>query len=338
MSIQKISTLIVFGLILSMSGCLDFFSNFDLDPVIMRANPYLNKVSLGDEYLASYARSLLSEASCVDDACIVNTLYRHVVTTYEYIPDPEGSELIKSPQETILDGGGDCEDLTILLISLLENVDIHTYLVLTDTHAYGLAYGINGSNLWIYAEESLLEQVENDHGTDIHKLYHDTTTINKKSHFYLGGNGSKIPDDFEYLEISYKISSTRPLDIQFVASRDDFNNSCDNKPYEQFHDCAHEHVLDISDSCEVGTSRGGIMLSNTGWTAAEVSYSIEFYYKPSFYSLFGDNEIVSYRINNISCVVLDPTAGSYGFPGFDADIIGEKIAIHTQTKEYVYLK
>ena len=44
-------------------------------------------------------------------------------------------------------GGGDCEDLTILLNSYLENLGIETYLVLTDNHAYTLACDIDPKKL-----------------------------------------------------------------------------------------------------------------------------------------------------------------------------------------------
>ena len=69
------------------------------------------------------------------------------------------------------------------------------------------------------------------HGTDIHKHYHNSTEISAKSHFYLGGNGSILPDDFEYLKINYNISSTRPLDIHIVPSQSDFFNLSNNKHF-----------------------------------------------------------------------------------------------------------
>jgi hypothetical protein len=37
-------------------------------------------------------------------------------------------------------------------------------------------------------------------------------------------------------------------------------------------------------------------------------------------------------------VVLDPTAGVYGYPGYDAELTGEKIAFNPKTKEYVFLE
>jgi hypothetical protein len=36
-------------------------------------------------------------------------------------------------------------------------------------------------------------------------------------------------------------------------------------------------------------------------------------------------------------IVLEPTAGVYGYPGYDANVTGKKTAIDPITKEYFYL-
>src|SRR5262249_12385107 len=56
----------------------------------------------------------------------------------EYRSDPRGGEYIKSPQETLAAMAGDCEDKSILLISLLESIGHHTFMVFTTNHAYAL--------------------------------------------------------------------------------------------------------------------------------------------------------------------------------------------------------
>ncbi len=49
------------------------------------------------------------------------------------------------------------------------------------------------------------------------------------------------------------------------------------------------------------------------------------------------SKISYYEIDGKKCVVLDATAGKYGYPGYDANPEGEKIAIDPLTKEYFYL-
>ncbi|RKX37501.1 MAG: hypothetical protein DRP64_17070, partial [Verrucomicrobia bacterium] len=56
-----------------------------------------------------------------------------------YISDPEdGLEYAKKPINTLISGGGDCEDQTLLLCSLLETVGVKTYIAFTDDHVFAL--------------------------------------------------------------------------------------------------------------------------------------------------------------------------------------------------------
>ena len=61
--------------------------------------------------------------------------------------DPRFRDFIQSTDETIQLGGGDCEDLTILLNSLLENIGIKTYMVVSEEHVYSLACGLNNQSI-----------------------------------------------------------------------------------------------------------------------------------------------------------------------------------------------
>ena len=96
--------------------------------------------------------------------------------------------------------------------------------------------------------------------------------------------------------------------------------------------------MSITDTIPNLDQYGGIILSNENWQDATVSVSIEFYFHPSFYELFKDEKIVTYNIDGVNCVVLDPTAGTYGFPGYDGGVIGEKTAIDPITLEYHFLE
>ncbi len=320
-----------------LSGCNELFEQIEVDPVLQGAEPYLNKIVLNDIDLRAYANSIVKNCTAGDRECQVNALYRHIVENFNYLSDPVGVELIQSPQETIDIGGGDCEDLSILLISLLENIGIKAYLVLTEDHAYALAYDINARELWNYVEPSLLEQVENDLGESIRQTHEQSFVLEGGHNWYYGGNGSSLKDYFNYLNISYSIDSNQPLHLYVVPSRDDFDKLNECKTFIQYADWECENILTVTDTCHYLDKYGGIILSNEKWQDASVSVFIEFYFRPSFYELFGEEEIISYRIDGVNCVVLDPTAGDYGFPGYDAGITGEKTAIDPITKEYTFL-
>ncbi|NIO19911.1 MAG: hypothetical protein GTN76_04015 [Candidatus Aenigmarchaeota archaeon] len=62
-------------------------------------------------------------------------LHRYVHENVKYVDDPKGEEYIATPCETIMTGGGDCEDHAILFASMLESVGTDAKIVwLKDTH------------------------------------------------------------------------------------------------------------------------------------------------------------------------------------------------------------
>ena len=318
------------------SGCIKPVDSLLKDPVVEKAEPYISKIVRNNTELRNYANSIIGNCSSREGQ--VNAIYRHIVENYEYISDPEGVELIQTPQQTIQRGGGDCEDLSILLNSLLENIGIKTFLVLTKTHCYSLAYNVNPVKLWPFVERSLIDQVEKDWGDNVHQTYKQTFLLKGKHSWYYGGNGSKIEEYFDYLNISYNIKSDKPLNIYVVPSQDDFENLSKGKKFYQYTECQHENVFAMNDTCSFLHRHGGLILSNEKWDDATVTVDIRFYFRPSFYKLFGKEKITAYKINNVNCVVLDPTAGKYGFPGYDAGLTGKKTAIDPVTKEYLYLQ
>ncbi len=334
---KKMFIVFLFTFFLSITGCLETLSNFDIDPVVMRANPYLNKLELNNEELQTYAISIIQTCENDETACILNTIYRHIVENYAYIPDPDDEEIIQTPQETIAKKGGDCEDLTILLISLLENIGLNSYLVLTDTHAYAIAVDIDPDLLWPYIEESLIAQVEQDNEKEIRQNLTDTITLKGKSSWYYGGNGESLSDSFSSLLFTYTLTATHPIDFYVVPSKTDFHLFANDSSFTYMPSCTHFQQTQIIGDCTLQTY-GGIILYNNDFRSTKVSIDLNQYFKPSFYSLFKNNTISTYTINNKQSVVLDLTAGVYGYPGYDAELTGEKIAFNPNTKKYIYLE
>lgn len=111
------------------------------NPVVNEFEPYLNKIILNNKTIRSKAVSIVKDCPTANKECYVAKIYHYVVANYKYFSDPRSGDTIQTPFETMEIGGGNCVDLTILLISLLENVGIKTYFVIskTETHAYSLA-------------------------------------------------------------------------------------------------------------------------------------------------------------------------------------------------------
>jgi hypothetical protein len=340
---KKPLTLILIGflLLIPFQGCIDFddISDF-IDPVLRRADPYISKIVFNDPYLQNYALALLNQSLLNDREYVITMVYRHIIENFKYISDPEDEEVILSPQETIQRNGGDCEDLSILLCSLLENLDIKTYLVLTDTHAYCLAYDVNIDHLKGYVEQELMEQVEADSGNSILQTYEHVFVLKKRQSWYYGGDGANLleSESFDYMNLTYTFRSTKPITFYVVPSQDDFQNYTDGKSFNYIESCSGEDETIVEGISPYMKQHGGIILTNNNNRDATVSINLSFYFHPSFYKLFKNNTIQSYTLKNAECVVLEPTAGAYGYPGYDANVTGKKTAIDPVSKEYYYLQ
>jgi hypothetical protein len=113
----------------------------DVANTIMAGNfaDYLNKVDYRNEQLNNLAVRKVLNAK--DDALEKSTILLNFVSNQiMYVSDPDdGSEYAKDPLSTLISGGGDCEDQTVLLCSLLESVGVKTYMGFTSDHVFALA-------------------------------------------------------------------------------------------------------------------------------------------------------------------------------------------------------
>jgi len=117
------------------------------DPVLDRWKQYTGKILFEDIQLREYAASIAEDCQSGDKECQTTSVYSYVVQNYNYYDDPRFRNLIQSVDDTMRLKGGDCEDLTILLNSLLENIGIKTYMVVTEEHVYSLACNLDEQSL-----------------------------------------------------------------------------------------------------------------------------------------------------------------------------------------------
>jgi hypothetical protein len=283
----------------------------------------------------------------------VDKVYRYIVGQYAYYSDPRARDYIQPPYETIAIRGGDCEDLSILLCSLLENLGIRTYLVLTDDHAYCLASGVDIDRLKGYVQQSLLEQVADDYNAKnggnsmiagdgrLYRLTeeHEPTTVRGGYVMYFGGNGSRLDDPIRSMDWEYEIDSSAPITVYLVPSRSDYEAICQNKPFNACPGTEARNIIHLSDSYEGMGTNGGLVIKNDGRGDAAVTITIKKYTNYETNDILTGIQFTTYELNNQTCVVLDPTAGRYGYPGYSSkNETGERLAIDPVTKQYFYLE
>ncbi len=313
----------------------------DIDPIVQKAEPYIEKIVTDDTELRDYANSIITDCDSEDRECQVNAIYRHIVENFNCINDSGNIGSIQTPQETIQEKEGTCEDLSILLSSLLENIGIKTYLVLTEDHVYSLAHNIDRKKLWDYVKSSLISQVETDWGESIIQTYEDTFDIPSLYIWYYGGDEDQSFGEYiDYLNIDYRIDSNHSLHMYVVPSQNyqiALYNLSQGMNITHYSEWEKKALISIIDTIEYLDKYSGIILVNEGPQNASVSVNFEFYFRPSFYELYGEDDIIVYYFDSTSGIIFDPTLGDYGFPGYDGDIEGEKIVIDPITKEYYSL-
>ena len=307
---------------------------------VRRAKPYIEKIVVDDAGLRELASALTQ--GCSENECKVNAIYRYIVENFSYIADPEQAEFVQSAFETLDLKGGDCEDLAILACSLLENIGIRTYLVLTEDHAYALVAGINPDNLWKYINKSLQEQFVEDH--DMVSSVDETFELRAGYVCYYGGDGRAFPIEvasigdsvvkIESLEIAYSISSSEPVNIYILPSKDEFDNLVQRRSFQHYPDCQRQAIYQVEGTCEI-PKYGGIAVQNPTSRKAMLDVRLTFSYKIYFEGL----KVTYYTLKGEQAIVLELTAGKYGYPGYSPVVETEKgFAIDPVTKEYFYLE
>ncbi len=320
------------------------------DPIIEKAELYLSKIVLEDMNLRTLASSITYSCRSGDKECQLNKIYRYVVDTHNYYSDPRRSEFIQTPFETIKMKGGDCEDLTILLTSLLENIGFKTYLVMTEDHAYALACGIDVDKLWAPSYESLIDTAAAEFGKKgdysfmvksgalfLVKNEQETIALPQGYVWYYGGDGSKLSDPIEFMNIEYSISSTQPLSIYFVPSKNEQEKIVNSQGFTHYPSCKKESIYRAAGTCANLGENGGIVLINHNSERATVNIDLTHYYEYSLKGLLPSNIISYYPHKGEQCVVLEATAGKMGYPGYSS-ATGKKTAIDPITKEYFFLE
>ncbi len=314
------------------------------------AEPYLSKIVFNDTNLREKANNIVKDCPEVDSRheCEVNAIYNYVIQNYTYRNDPRNAESIQSPTDTIQIGGGDCEDLSILLNSLLENIGVKTYLVLTDDHAYTLACGIDTEKLSPFISKTLAATFANEASVNedanfveengnifVINSTNEEFFLNAHQTQYHGGNGNVLAPPSQ-VSLYYNIKSSKPIDIFSVGSNIQLfsiTNGFEFKYYCQ----KHEQVFSVLDKCENMTENGGLAIRNMGETGAKVSIDLIRKISTGIDPAIG-KLITSYTIDGQNCIALDATFGKEGYAGEEgSDLKGEKSAFDPLTKEIVQL-
>ena len=72
--------------------------------------------------------------------CHVKALFYFVRDNFEYVSDPSAYEYVKTARQSLVSGGGDCDDASVLLANLLDAIGVRIRFVFVPGHVYLQAY------------------------------------------------------------------------------------------------------------------------------------------------------------------------------------------------------
>ncbi len=276
--------------------------------------PYLSKIN------ASYVKPLTNKIvkGCDSNECKAERLFDYVITRMHYESDPAGEELIKSPYQTMQDWGGDCEDLSILYISMLEAQHIPAYLAFTNDHVYVVVCGLDMDDVAKYDEQREISFLDKDYIKPL-KLT-NVFPPHTAQFIRFTGKGLVIPEvvyndsvltiTVSSIKIDYNITSSGHLELYAVKDESAFEKAIQNQPFDYYKECSVEGT-EIHKTCELSHTLGGVLALNSGSGTDDVSGSVRIYpdYKVTRMKL------AYFTVDGKKCLIAETTSGKYGVLG-----------------------
>ena len=103
-----------------------------------RYGPYLAAVDDRDPTVTSTAAEVARGCGGNDDVCVARGIVSYVTSEMEYRRDPVSAgtdgDYVRPPRQTIEERAGDCEDLTVLTISLASAIGVPGYMAFLPGH------------------------------------------------------------------------------------------------------------------------------------------------------------------------------------------------------------
>ena len=274
--------------------------------------------------------------SCPDVECKASEIYWWVIDNVEYIPDTEGEDQIQAPGETLARRGGDCEDISILMASLLAAEGIDANPVFSENHTLLLVCGLETERIRreiakrIIGEywESVDGRLEFDKSGGILELEYSNSWDLKR-------NGIAYVEPQEYLEelqlscdgieIDYEIKSNKEVNSRFIDNELEYQNYLNSKEYKS--SCNEEDFLIATGSCPI--TRGRFIVENRDNDNARVDVKLDISCRMDMVEsrrfittlLFRNGiEILLYEYDGKECLFFEGSLRGDGFsyPGYFA--------------------
>ena len=322
------------------------------EKLLEQVEPYIKPIVTSDVNLRATAGQITKDCDVYyRKECEVDKIYRHIAENFRYISDPN-IQIVQTPYDTTNINGGDCEDLSILINSYLENLGHDTAVILTPSHAYSAVCNVNATALREISTKQLLEFLtkrwsdSSDYATYITKgsdLYEVVEAKPFKSILEIGqsqylGLAYFNSSQHDFVDTEYNVEASDFVEVYVLDSFEEWENYKNDKTFDHYKEC-QRNAVSVDAVCTVDSS-AGIVIKNVGpdRNRIEVKTKESRKIKKALAEEWGfstDLKITTYRLNDegVECLVLDPTAGLGGYPGYDWNLNSSKILVTTKGKE-----
>lgn len=305
---------------------------------LLNVIPYVENVQIKNQNLLNQVKPYISDCKPNDITCYVYSSYQAVTKNLSYKSDPYagGRDYIRSPQETIANKGGDCEDLTGVLVSFLANLKVDSYVVMTSDHAYAMACDVAPKVLQNYVDVSMERNESETRNLTLRRGGMQTFSYT-------------VPGaDPQYFKWQLGIKSEYPFNVFVVKGRVS-QSQLRNRNFQYDPNCSVVNVTEANLNCTL-TASDTIVMSH-GVDFPNITASTEGGNNQNNIKLTISQNYNLAKINNVSihyyrinrnnkltyCVVLEPTAGANGYPGFSRVKNQPSIAISPVTWDWFYV-
>ena len=105
--------------------------------LVVQRNDYYSLIQ-PDDSVVKFAADRIAVASCASSSkvCYAKAIFYFVRDNFQYVNDPLSIEYVKTARQSLMNQGGDCDDASVLMASLLRAVGIQIRFVFEPGHVY----------------------------------------------------------------------------------------------------------------------------------------------------------------------------------------------------------
>ncbi|MEA3429663.1 MAG: transglutaminase-like domain-containing protein [Nanoarchaeota archaeon] len=91
--------------------------------------------------------------------CQIKAIHYFIRDKIDYVSDPKSREFIQTPESTLFSKAGDCEDKSVLLVSMLKAIGVNSEIMVKPGHAYNRIFYPEApkkylNDGWIYVDST----------------------------------------------------------------------------------------------------------------------------------------------------------------------------------------